>query len=108
MRFTVNQGRTLENKKKELSHKQEGPSNKAVEPLKPVQAVIETPGKAARCRATSKQCAVTLGEPVFRDVLRTVSTDIGLHFCRTVSPRVAVFPRTAAVFPRTPCRAGRV
>jgi hypothetical protein len=45
MRFTVNQGRTLENKKKELFHKHEGPSNKAVEPLKPVQAVVEAPGK---------------------------------------------------------------
>jgi len=39
------------------------------EPLEPFQVVIETPGKAARCCAASKQQPFTLGEPVFRDVL---------------------------------------
>jgi hypothetical protein len=43
--------------------------NAGAEPLEPVQAVIETPGKGAHRCATSKQQSVTFGKPVFRNVL---------------------------------------
>jgi len=72
-----------------------------------VQAVIDTSGKAAHSRATSKQQPLTFAEPVFRDVLTNGFSQYWAFSARTFAAFLLHLSPQAEVFRRRPSKVFR-